>query len=54
MEDRQNFGAQRPMVQGNWTCSGCGKEITELPFKPDGDRPIFCKDCHQQRKTNRF
>jgi len=26
------------------TCSNCGK-LTNLPFKPDGVRPIFCKDC---------
>jgi len=25
---------EREMVQGNWTCAGCGKTITELPFKP--------------------
>ncbi|MBT3355784.1 type IV secretion system DNA-binding domain-containing protein [bacterium] len=25
-------------------CWGCGV-ITKIPFKPDGKRPIFCKDC---------
>ncbi|MEK7202939.1 MAG: type IV secretion system DNA-binding domain-containing protein [Patescibacteria group bacterium] len=25
-------------------CSNCGK-LTNLSFKPDGIRPIFCKDC---------
>jgi CxxC-x17-CxxC domain-containing protein len=25
-------------------CSRCGKE-TKLAFKPDGIRPVFCKDC---------
>jgi len=26
------------------TCATCGLEI-EVPFKPDGTRPTFCKDC---------
>ncbi|MFH1820618.1 MAG: CxxC-x17-CxxC domain-containing protein, partial [Candidatus Nealsonbacteria bacterium] len=30
------------MIQGNWKCSDCGNEITELPFEPSGDRPIYC------------
>lgn len=25
-------------------CDTCGVEI-EIPFKPDGERPIFCRDC---------
>lgn len=52
MDDQRNFG-QRQMFQGNWTCSQCGVEITELPFEPDGSRPIFCRDCHRQRRSNR-
>jgi len=30
-------------------CSSCGKE-TEVPFKPDGERPIYCKECYQAQK----
>ena len=51
--DNQNNGGDRPMFQGNWTCSECGAEITELPFEPDGDRPIFCKDCHRKKREER-
>jgi CxxC-x17-CxxC domain-containing protein len=25
-------------------CSECGKEC-EIPFKPTGDRPVYCRDC---------
>ncbi|MDD5071870.1 MAG: hypothetical protein PHQ42_04005 [Patescibacteria group bacterium] len=53
MSDQNNSFGQRQMYQGNWTCSGCGAEITELPFQPDGDRPIFCRDCHRQRRDSR-
>jgi len=50
--DNQNY-QQRPMVKGDWTCSECGASITELPFEPDGSRPIFCRDCHRKRKQDR-
>ncbi|MFH1367015.1 MAG: CxxC-x17-CxxC domain-containing protein [Patescibacteria group bacterium] len=52
MDDSQGFG-QRKMYQGNWTCAGCGAQITELPFEPDGTRPVYCRDCHRQRRNNR-
>jgi len=28
----------------NANCDTCGVEI-QIPFKPDGERPTFCKDC---------
>ncbi len=34
------------------TCSECGKE-TEVPFKPDGERPVYCQDCYQKHKKPR-
>ena len=52
MDDQQGFG-QRKMYQGQWTCSECGAEITELPFEPDGSRPIFCRQCHQAKRRDR-
>ena len=30
------------------TCANCGRE-TEVPFQPRGDRPVYCRDCFQQR-----
>jgi CxxC-x17-CxxC domain-containing protein len=35
------------------TCADCGKE-TEVPFKPDGRRPVYCRDCFQTRRPRRF
>ena len=29
-------------------CSDCGNSC-ELPFKPTGDRPVFCKDCFDKQ-----
>ena len=33
-------------------CAECGKEC-ELPFKPTGDRPVYCRDCFSARKDSR-
>ena len=52
MDNQGSFGP-RQMFKGNWTCSNCGTEITELPFEPDGSRPIFCRDCHRQQRQDR-
>ncbi len=30
-------------------CADCHKEC-EVPFKPSGDRPVYCKDCFAKRK----
>ncbi len=55
-----SFGP-RQMVQGNWKCIDCGKEITELPFTPreeaDGVPKVHCKDCWSKNRpprTNRY
>lgn len=37
-------------VETRATCSGCGKETT-VPFKPTQGRPVFCRECFQQRRT---
>jgi len=37
-------------VETRATCSGCGKETT-VPFKPTQGRPVFCRECFQQRPT---
>lgn len=34
------------------TCADCGKD-TEVPFKPDPDRPVYCKECYQKRRPPR-
>lgn len=41
----------RQMVKGNWQCSECKKEITELPFEPSADRPIYCRDCWSKKRA---
>ena len=38
----------RPMFTA--VCADCKKECT-IPFKPSGDRPVYCKDCFSRRKV---
>lgn len=46
---RQNDPRQgRPMHRA--TCADCQKEC-ELPFKPTGDRPVYCKECFAKRRA---
>jgi CxxC-x17-CxxC domain-containing protein len=37
-------------VETKTVCSQCGKETT-VPFKPTQGRPVFCRECFQQRRT---
>ena len=39
----------RERVETHTTCSACGK-LTTVPFKPTQGRPVFCRECFQQRK----
>lgn len=48
MGERDSFGREMHKVK----CSDCGKE-TEVPFKPDGTRPVYCRDCYQSHKKPR-
>ena len=43
MEDRQMHTV---------TCADCGQE-TKVPFKPSGDRPVYCRDCFAKRRNDR-
>ena len=48
---RDNRGPPREMHKV--TCAECGQE-TEVPFKPDGTRPVYCRECYRKRKPRRF
>jgi CxxC-x17-CxxC domain-containing protein len=39
-----------PKVETRTTCSQCGKE-TSVPFRPTQGRPVFCRECFQQKRT---
>ncbi|NLL18841.1 MAG: zinc-binding protein [Clostridia bacterium] len=48
--DRQGRG-QRTMYSA--TCSQCGKEAL-VPFQPTGEKPVYCQDCFQSRRSNNW
>jgi CxxC-x17-CxxC domain-containing protein len=33
-------------------CADCGQEC-EVPFKPDGTRPVYCRECFAKRRPQR-
>lgn len=33
------------------TCAECGKSC-EVPFRPNGQRPVYCRDCFGGAKTS--
>ena len=47
---RDSFGG-RPREMHKAVCSECNKEC-EVPFKPTGSRPVFCKECYSKRKDS--
>lgn len=50
-------GFDRPMQLHKAVCADCGKTC-EVPFKPNGMKPVYCKDCFAknggQVTTNHF
>jgi len=64
---RKTYGTPRSVVEGeivtasgvnllsapvsyNVVCQNCGKSF-KVPFKPDGKRPVYCKDCLNGKRT---
>jgi len=43
---RRDFG---PREMHKIKCSECGKDA-EVPFKPRGDLPVYCRDCFMKKK----
>ena len=39
-----NRGGEERREMFKATCAECGKPC-EVPFRPSGDRPVYCKDC---------
>lgn len=37
--------AEKPKVEGTWSCAVCGSTITSLPFTPRNTDNLKCLDC---------
>lgn len=44
--NRGGYREEREMFPA--ICSECGKE-TMVPFRPSGDKPVYCKECYRPR-----
>jgi len=44
----------RAKNKGKWKCSRCQGEIRELPFRPEENRPIYCRECYARKKAQRL
>ena len=45
----RSFGAG-PRQMFPATCASCGQP-TEVPFKPSGSRPVYCRECFQSQRS---
>ena len=50
--DRPPRPPARPKVMHTVACATCAKE-TEVPFKPDPSRPVYCRECYAARGKKR-
>ncbi|MFO7611262.1 MAG: zinc-ribbon domain containing protein [Clostridia bacterium] len=46
---RTRFSGERQMHDA--VCAGCGKK-TQVPFKPTGERPVYCSDCFKAKRSS--
>ena len=47
-----SYGSRPPREMHPVVCAECGKD-TEVPFKPTGDRPVYCSDCFSKNSPRR-
>ncbi|SRR3989344_8466174 len=49
--DEGSSGGNRPNLEFHEiTCDNCGK-ISEVPFKPSGNKPVYCRDCYNKNNS---
>ncbi len=41
--------SQGPREMHPVVCAECGKDTT-VPFRPSGDRPVYCSDCFSKQR----
>lgn len=49
-ERGENRGQRPPVTMHSAICSSCGKNC-EVPFRPTGDKPVYCRDCFAGRSA---
>ena len=50
--DRGGFRPRdREVTMHRAVCSNCGQNC-EVPFKPTGERPVYCSDCFRKSESS--
>ncbi len=52
-QNSNHGGMRQPREMHTAICAECGVE-TQVPFRPSGDRPVYCRDCFQARRPSRW
>jgi CxxC-x17-CxxC domain-containing protein len=47
---RGGYGGGAPRQLYDAVCAGCGIQ-TQVPFQPNGSRPVYCRDCFQASRS---
>ncbi|MHA1932613.1 MAG: CxxC-x17-CxxC domain-containing protein [Promethearchaeota archaeon] len=48
-----SYSNRGPREMHKVTCADCNQEA-EVPFKPDGTRPVYCQECFRKRRPKRY
>ena len=48
-----SYGSRPPREMHTVVCAECGKDA-QVPFKPTGDRPVYCSDCFNRNRPSRY
>jgi CxxC-x17-CxxC domain-containing protein len=48
---RDSYGSAREMHPA--VCAQCGKDTT-VPFRPRGDKPVYCSDCFSSMRSTSY
>lgn len=46
---KKEWTNDRPAQMHKATCAECGKTC-EVPFRPTGDKPVYCNDCFNKKR----
>lgn len=47
---RQRSANRRDSRLFDAVCAECGQN-TQVPFEPNGQKPVYCRDCFQKKKA---
>ena len=47
------YNNDRQMHDVDLDCAKCNTKITQLPFQPSGDRPVYCQECNRAYRESR-